>query len=52
MSDRPIRYQFKLEKLINYPVKTEQVQDRLFEIPSFEYERVIQDNFENYIQSN
>ncbi|NER05814.1 MAG: hypothetical protein F6K17_26090 [Okeania sp. SIO3C4] len=50
LSDRPIRYPFKLEEVINFPVEIDRVQDRLFEIPSFEYLRVIQDNFDSYIK--
>ncbi|MGD1805339.1 hypothetical protein ACP6PL_07840 [Dapis sp. BLCC M126] len=50
MSDRPIRYPFKLEEVINFPLEIERVKDRLFEIHSFEYLRVIQDDFDNYIK--
>ncbi|NEQ37848.1 MAG: hypothetical protein F6K40_16905 [Okeania sp. SIO3I5] len=51
LSDRPIRYPFKLEEVINFPVEDDRVQDRLFEIPSFEYLRVIQDDFDSYLKS-
>ncbi len=52
LSDRPIRYPFKLEKVINFPVEIDRVQNRLFEIPSFEYLRVIQDDFDSHIKSH
>ena len=52
LSDRPIRYPFKLEEVMNFPVEIDRVQDRLFEIPSFEYLRVIKDNLDHYIESH
>lgn len=52
LSDRPIRYTFTLQEVINCPVEIDRVQDRLFEIPSFEYLRVIQDDFDSYIKSH
>ncbi|GGA25596.1 hypothetical protein [Okeania sp. KiyG1] len=51
LSDRQIKYPFKLENVINLTVEIDRVQDRLFEIPSFEYLRVIQDDFDSYIAS-
>ncbi|NEP89015.1 MAG: hypothetical protein F6K18_20485 [Okeania sp. SIO2C2] len=52
LSDWPIRYPFKLWEVMNFPVEIDRIQDRLFEIPSFEYLRVIQDDFDSYIKSN
>ncbi len=37
---------------MNFTVEIDRIQDRLFEIPSFEYLRVIQDDFDSYIKSN
>lgn len=50
VSDHPIRYPFDLEKVIDFPVIIDRLQDELFEIPSFDYLTVIQDEFDSYIK--
>lgn len=50
VSDYPIVYPFDLEKVIDCPVKIDQLQHQIFEISSLDYLNVIQYEFDRYIQ--
>ncbi|NER19967.1 MAG: hypothetical protein F6J86_19610 [Symploca sp. SIO1B1] len=50
VSDYPIVYPFDLEKVIDCPVKIDQLQHQIFEIPSFDYLSVIEYEFDRYLQ--
>ncbi len=51
VSDHPTRYPFDLEKVMDCPVNIYQIQEQLFEIPSFDYLNRIQSEFDSYLSS-